>query len=189
MNYELFDKLMKPKPFQFRPEWRTFLEICEAYLKRHEIKNPIVVELGIWRDRQRKFYEKFFGAHYIGIDFSNIQGTPDILGNTHDPKTLDALKKRLKGRPINILFIDGGHSYEDVKEDFETYSPLCTDIIALHDIESYRYLKGKRTKVWKFWDKLKIKVRKGMKGYRHLLLISIHQYRGGNMGIGVIIKK
>lgn len=192
MNYTLFNKLMKPKPFQFMPEWRTFLEVCQTYLRRCKVKDPIVVELGSWKNRQKKFYEKLLGAQHIGIDYQEIvetQSVPDILGNTHDEKTIEALKVKLDGKPINILFIDASHHYEDVKKDYEMYSPLCDGIVAIHDIESFRNINIRKSEVWKFWDELKAKASNGEKGYTHSLFLSIHQHRAGNMGIGVILKQ
>jgi predicted O-methyltransferase YrrM len=53
-------------------------------------------------------------------------------------------------KPIDILFIDGSHEYQDVKADFEAFSPFVRKggIIALHDI------KGKWTGVIKFWSEI-----------------------------------
>lgn len=34
----------------------------------------------------------------------------------------------------NIVFIDGDHSYEMVKEDIAIYAPMATDMILFHDI-------------------------------------------------------
>jgi len=198
MDLELFNELMKQRPSQYRPEWRMFLEICEIYLKKHKIENPIAVELGTGRNRQKKFYEQLLGVHHIGIDIFSNQDTSDILGDTHDPKTIKILKKKLGGRPVNILFIDASHYYEDVKKDFELYQPLCSDIIAFHDIEAAR---GKKTdslmvrwaEVWKFWDELKAKAHMGKGEYKDFLFLSISQYRGegkkGQYGIGMILKK
>jgi len=166
-----------------------FLEICDMYLKKHGIKNPVAVELGVWKNRQKKFYEQILGAEHIGIDFSNTRSTPDIIGNTHAPETMKALKEKLNGRPINILFIDASHFYKNVSKDFKLYSPLCSDIIAFHDVESCRYLnKRPKMQVWKFWDDLKAKAAKGAKEYKDMLFLSI--YKGAsNMGIGMMIKK
>ena len=193
MNLELFNDLMKERPEQHRYEWWMFLEICEIYLKKHKIENPIVVELGAYNNCQKKFYEQLFGAKHIGIDIKRRRCIPDIHGSTHDPKTLEILKEKLGGRPINILFIDANHRYEGVKGDFEIYSPLCSDIIALHDIESSRYQVCRRTQVWKFWDELKKKSLTVGGELEKFLFLSIHQHcSDGNkweMGIGMIIKK
>lgn len=189
MNLELFNELWKRRPSQHRPEFQIFLEICEMYLKKHRIEKPIVVELGIYRNWQKKFYEQLLGAEHMGVDITNRRSAPDVYGNTHDPKTLEALKEKLKGRPINILFIDACHLYEDVKKDFEMYSPLCDGIIALHDAEIGRWKgrKSERFQVWRFWDELKTSVHTGIEGYIDFLFFSIKH--GAGPGIGVVIKK
>ena len=195
MNLELFDVLMKQgEPAQHPSEWKAFLEICELYLENHEIKNPIVVELGLFDGKQKEFYKQLLGAEYIGISISGRRCIPDIRGSTHDPRTLEALKKKLNGRLINILFIDASHSYESVKKDFEIYSLLCDDIIVLHDTESHRHDRHARrpSQVWKFWDELRLEAYKGVEAYKDFLFLSIYQHmptrRKIQMGIGMIIK-
>jgi len=192
MNLELFNNLMKEKPEQQEYEWLMFLEICETYLKKHKIGSPIIVELGAYRNCQKKFYEQLLGAEHIGIDVKAWRH-PDIGGSTHDPKTLEKLKEKLNGRPINILFIDANHRHESVKRDFEIYSPLCTDIIVIHDTESGRYENSRKYEVWRFWDKLKKESFTVRGELENFLFLSIHQHRfEGNeyeMGIGMIIKR
>lgn len=194
MDLELFNKMMKAgsNPSQHSPEWWAFLEFCESYLKKHKIEHPIVVELGSWRGRARKFYEVFLNAEYIGIDWSSRR-MPDILGDTRDSETLRKLKDKLKGRSINILFIDASHVYENVKSDYETYGPLCSDIIALHDIELGRHQNIRTRTVWKFWDELKDRIYNGEEGYENLLILSMHHYKGtgdkSQPGTGVVVKK
>ena len=38
-------------------------------------------------------------------------------------------------KPIRLLFIDGGHKYEEVKMDFDSWSPFLVDggMIIFHD--------------------------------------------------------
>jgi len=196
MNLELFDKLMKEGiPAQHPREWKAFLEICEVYLGNHNIKKPIIVELGLFDGKQKEFYKQLLGAEYIGISINSRRCIPDIAGSTHDPRTLEALKGKLNGRSIDILFIDASHSYEAVEKDFELYSPLCDDIIVLHDIESHRHDRHARraSQVWRFWDELRLEAYKGVGEYKDCLFLSIFQHmparRKIQMGIGMIIKK
>ena len=192
MNKKIFNQLMNRGALKQEPsEWKMFLDFCSMYLKSNKIKNPIVVELGILHGAQKAFWEKLFGADHIGIDIDAERDHPDIVGDTHAFKTLDTLRKKLNGKFINILFVDADHTYESVKNDFEMYSPLCSDIIVIHDIETCRHRKRASVEVWKFWDELKLKAEQGHKKYEDFLFISIFKkcVRGRQRGIGLIIKK
>ncbi len=191
MNLELLDDLMRPKglPAQQVSEWRMFIEICEIYLKKRKIKQPIVVELGVGRNKQKRMWETIFGAEHIGMDRSARRGVPDILGDIHEPEILEKLTEKLRERSINILFIDADHSYKTVKRDYEIYSPLCSDIVVFHDIETNRHEVNENNEVWKFWDELRKKAYEGREEYGNFLFISIYQYTPtGQLGIGMIIK-
>jgi len=184
INLELFNELFKDRPSQCKEEWLAYLEICEMYLKKHNIKHPVVVELGVYKNKQKAFYEKLLGADHIGIDASERRSVPDIKGNTHDPETLKRLKERLNGRDINILFIDACHKLDDVKKDFEMYSPLSVDLVVFHDTEIGRRGGRDGHQAWKFWDHLK---NVAYKNDEKLLFFSIQH--GHSPGIGIITKQ
>jgi predicted O-methyltransferase YrrM len=59
-----------------------------------------------------------------------------IRANSQSPATVQQLQSLLGGRKIDYLFIDGDHTYEGVKADFQIYRPLVAPngIIAFHDI-------------------------------------------------------
>ena len=124
---------------QHIPEWQAFLEYASGYFLARNITHPVVVEIGILDGAQRRFYEKLLGAEHIGIDSGredSMVGAADIVGDSRLPETVEKLKARLAGRPIDLLFIDGLHTYEAVKSDYEMYGPMTKHIIALHDIHT-----------------------------------------------------
>jgi len=154
-----------PKPCQDAWEWQAYLEFIETYFENREIENPIVVEIGVFTNKQKRFYEELLGYQHIGIDI-DPKSKADIIGDSQDPATLSELKERLGGRPINLLFIDGHHGYESVKKDYETYSPLVKNIIALHDVVFYK------RSVAKFWRELI----DGDRGNRSKIFITIETW-------------
>jgi predicted O-methyltransferase YrrM len=97
--------------------------------------------------------------------------------DSHDPRTLEEVKRILGGENVDFLFIDGDHTYEGVKRDFEMYSPLVREggIIALHDIVPG--LPENVGGVPKFWGEVKMK-------YKHLEIVE--DWHQGGYGVGVI---
>lgn len=62
-----------------------------------------------------------------------------IEGDSHAAETRTRVKEALRGRKLDFLFIDGDHTYEGVKADFEDYRRLVRrgGLIAFHDIAAY----------------------------------------------------
>lgn len=77
-----------------------------------------------------------------------------FLRNSHHPETLEKIKSCFE-EPIDFLFIDGDHTYDGVKSDFEMYKPLVAEngIIALHDI--VHHPNHPDVEVDKFWNEIK----------------------------------
>jgi len=59
-----------------------------------------------------------------------------LRADSHDLATVDEVRRHLGDAKIDFLFIDGDHSYEGVRRDFELYSPLVRagGLVAFHDI-------------------------------------------------------
>lgn len=73
---------------------------------------------------------------YIRIKMKAGQNLQLLQGNSHSSETKEQALDVLGNNRLDFLFIDGDHSYEGVKQDFEDYSPLVRPggIVALHDI-------------------------------------------------------
>jgi predicted O-methyltransferase YrrM len=80
-----------------------------------------------------------------------------LRADSHNEDTLQRVLRILNGGKIDLLFIDGDHSYNGVKMDFEMFSPLVGDngLIALHDIVAHPAEIG--CEVDKLWKELKNK--------------------------------
>lgn len=90
------------------------------------------------------------GARLLSIDLTLYPAERRILYRTfvrnrdvevweadsHLEVTRDRVAAHFGGHPIDVLFIDGDHTYESVRRDYELYSPLVREggIIAFHDI-------------------------------------------------------
>ncbi|MBS1112493.1 MAG: cephalosporin hydroxylase related enzyme [Nitrospirae bacterium] len=59
-----------------------------------------------------------------------------LRSDSHDRTTLTQVRELLANAPLDFAFIDGDHTYEGVKKDFELYGPLVRPggLIAFHDI-------------------------------------------------------
>jgi predicted O-methyltransferase YrrM len=59
-----------------------------------------------------------------------------MRANSHESSTLDQVKRLFKGQQIDMLFIDGDHTYEGVKMDWEMYSQLVRPggLVVFHDV-------------------------------------------------------
>jgi glycosyltransferase involved in cell wall biosynthesis/cephalosporin hydroxylase len=94
-------------------------------------------------------------AMLVGSYAKEGQSMHFLPRDSHAPETLEDLKKILAGREIDLLMIDGDHTYEGVKSDYEMYAPLVRSggLIAFHDVLPHP---GFPTcKVDELWDQLK----------------------------------
>jgi len=129
------DKFFRlPWPVQSRGEWLHLFEFLQSYFGNRGIDHPVVVEIGIQSNLQKRFYRDYLGAEHIGIDIADKYSRPDILGDALRIEAFNALCERLADGGINLLFLDAGQSYGAVSSYFKIYEPLVKDIIILHPI-------------------------------------------------------
>jgi len=87
---------------------------------------------------------------------ASTQTMHSFLGRSTDPAMLELLEELLQGRSIDLLFIDGDHSYNGVKTDLLLYGPKVAPdgLVALHDICLVPEVWGPRTGVGVLWREL-----------------------------------
>ena len=115
-------------------------ELWQLVEKLMELKPQRMLEIGnacggttlVWQALVPEVYS---------LDIKTIEGHipdsyfPDVnflVGDTHEQSTLDMVKVYA---PFDCIFIDGDHSTDGVKMDFEMYSPLVRKggIVGFHD--------------------------------------------------------
>jgi predicted O-methyltransferase YrrM len=108
---------------------------------------------------------------------SRRQRAVPMLADSHDPATFVGVHSLLEDRKLDLLFIDGDHSYEGVRRDYELYGPLVAPggVVAFHDIVPGEpsYVGG----VPRFWSEIK-------QTARSRELVADWDY--GSCGIGVL---
>lgn len=110
--------------------------------------------------------------------FRQMGQTLDLVrGNSHDRAVVYSV-----GRPLDFLFIDGDHTYEGVKEDFEDYSHLVRKggLIAFHDILPHPTVP--ECDVDRLWAEL----RDGYKAWEFTIPEETHPEWGQWGGVGVL---
>lgn len=159
------------QPLQIRSELRTFASLIA------ERRPQTVLEIGTCRGGTLFVLSKLSHpeATIISIDLPNGQfgggykwfrmpvfksfcGKSQKLNllrkDSHDPINVEKVRRILDGRNLDLLFIDGDHTYAGVKSDFEMYSPFVKyGIIALHDIARHPASSGAEVSV--FWEEIK----------------------------------
>ena len=93
-----------------------------------------------------------------------------FIGDSHDQEVIDRVKTL---GPYDFVFIDGDHSYEGVKADWENYGPMGK-VVGFHDIA------GPVEGCVRFWAELK-----ASQGFRTDEFISPNS----GMGIGIVYRE
>jgi predicted O-methyltransferase YrrM len=101
--------------------------------------------------------ERHSGGQRIAVDLQSMkkpgQTVHAIHGDSHDSQTLAQVRSSLGGRKLDLLFIDGDHTYDGVRRDYEMYHSLVRPggIIAFHDIIHTHW---PECQVDRFWGEL-----------------------------------
>lgn len=202
---ETVDFAFDPKNRVIAPaQLRTEITPLLTYIKGKNIRN--VLEIGSANGGTLFMIAKTvrLNAHLISLDFgytkfaglmllakrflfsSFLLGGDVTLINadSHKLSTLETvLEKAMETTDdyIDLLFIDGDHTYEGVKQDFEMYNPLVKEggLIVFHDIWN---TPTTTNGVKQFWNEIKTR-------YEHFEIIDDLKKEVYGIGILVNVKK
>ncbi len=78
-----------------------------------------------------------------------------VVADSHMEETKSRVERLLDGLSLDVLFIDGDHSYHGVRSDFEMYSPFVRKggIVIFHDI--VKHAPERCCEVDRFWNEIK----------------------------------
>lgn len=112
-------------------------------LKKDKLRN--VIEIGVLNGGTSAKLHELNTELVIGIDKENKAWLRNYLprfcsvkGDSQTPSTIDKVMKLLNGKMVDFIFVDGNHSYNGVKSDWEVYKQMIYPggIIAFHDINA-----------------------------------------------------
>jgi predicted O-methyltransferase YrrM len=135
-------------------------EFCGLLETLNEMtSNKIAVEIGSYDGGCLHAYIKLFDK-VISIDLENRSRLKEVDYIIGDSKNcLPILKETIGGKntKIDFLMIDGDHTYNGVKADFELYSKLVRKggVIAFHDIIDSPLHRELFCRVDLFWNEIK----------------------------------
>lgn len=111
-----------------------------------------VISVDVYCSHLARIRKKIFYSFLSGNQSLHI-----VEGDSHCSETLSDVSEWLGIEKLDFLFIDGDHSYEGVKRDFEMYSTLVRKggVIAFHDILPHP--SEANCHVYEFWREVKKK--------------------------------
>ena len=120
---------------------------------------------------RRSFYQEFSKSPEQKLHF--------LAADSHRKSTQEMLSDLLKSKQLDFLFIDGDHSYEGAKADFDLYKPFVRPggIVVFHDILPRAEFPN--IEVYRLWDELKTQ-------YPYQEIIAQEGEFSNFIGIGVI---
>jgi cephalosporin hydroxylase len=163
----------------------TFLEV-------YEIRT--VLEIGMYQGGTFACWSRALEpSHLVGVTRDEVELVPEFMervcrdrtpmptvdlffGLSQEPAIHAAAGRALDGKPVDFLFIDGGHTYDEVSRDFELYAPLVRlgGVVGIHDVNPGA---ADVNRFWHDWIRMT---------YRSVLVCDAAVGSGG-LGIGLVL--
>jgi glycosyltransferase involved in cell wall biosynthesis/SAM-dependent methyltransferase len=124
----------------------SFASFCEAVVRNNLDTKCFAIDT--WKgDEQTGFYDEEVFSNLRRFNDERYSSFSELLRTTFDEAA-----SYFTERSIDVLHIDGLHTYEAVRHDFDTWLPKLSDkaVVLLHDTNVRKDDFG----VWRLWDEL-----------------------------------
>ena len=139
------------RQFEFFAAWDKIIQFYE----NKNINKLKFLEVGAWKGLWGLAFTEFCKLYNIEGEYTTITLIDHDPGNIPLYKTLDYVKSqgikanlinmntldhnalsevKKYGESFNVVFIDAGHKYHEVKNDIDKFASLSTDLLMFHDI-------------------------------------------------------
>jgi predicted O-methyltransferase YrrM len=130
-----FLRILEAKPPQSVLEIGTARGGTLFLLTRVAAPEALLISVDLKRGQFGGGYPAWRGRLYRSFA-REAQRVELVVEDSHEPHTGRRIRRLLNGRYLDLLFVDGDHTYDGVKQDFADYSPLVRPggLVAFHDI-------------------------------------------------------
>ncbi|MEN3794661.1 class I SAM-dependent methyltransferase [Fulvimarina sp. MAC3] len=127
----------------------SYTSFCEA-VRRNKL-NTRCFGIDTWQGDE---HAGFYGEE-VFLEFEEFHKRQYSTFSTLIRSTFDAALADFENSSIDLIHIDGRHTYEQVSHDFETWSVKLSNraIVLFHDTQERKSGFG----VWQFWDEVRTK--------------------------------
>lgn len=156
---DIYDLCVNQKIQQRKHEWLNFI-----YMLNEKAPIQDALEIGCYDGGSTVGISRFC-KNLTTIDANMMRFNRSVIDekcnyeyigdNSFSASVKEQIYKKYK--KLDLLFLDGDHTYEGVKKDYENFSPLVKSggIIAFHDIVDSQYHRNANCFVSKFWNSVK----------------------------------
>ena len=155
----------------------TFYLLCKL---SNDIGKKVSVDFPV---NENSFGPDLNKVNQISLKLKTFSSNVEVFSmDSHSTDTVVSVEKAFNGEEVDFIFIDGDHSYEGVKKDYEMYKHLLKDggYIAFHDINFANQRLSSYCKVDVFWNEL-IKD-------ENINFIEFNQKSSGGIGVVQVFK-
>ncbi len=120
------------------------IELCRVVGRLNTLRPVRTLEIGINLGGTTRFWQLLTSELVVAVDMDTSKITVDFSG--HAPPLLiqgdstahATVAKVREHAPYDFLWIDGGHTYEIAKSDWDNYAPMVRPggVVGLHDVKA-----------------------------------------------------